>query len=190
MTREVLGVWKKIYGNWKYVLALVLISGFFYSLSALIQNHSYRVIIENYSLLGFLGSVKFFFTLLIGFHATVYMTSFVSIILISLLSGMLFTLIFYKTRASIKHSSKKTNSFAAVGVFMGLAVPGCAACSVGLLTLIGVSAAFLGSLPFEGLELSVLAVLVLAVSVFYTSKGLLECKTCQIQLNYSQQEEN
>jgi hypothetical protein len=63
----------------------------------------------------------------------------------------------------------------AVGVFLGLLGAGCAACGsailAGLLSLLGVAG--LGTvLPFEGLEFSAVAVVVLVLSTYWLAEGM------------------
>jgi len=175
---NIFSLWKKIYGNWRYTLSLILIALFFFILNIFIKN--YNSIILNYKSLGFFGTLQFFYFLTIGFKGTVFLSTFIIVIIIGLLTGMLLTLIFYKVKAL--NTQKKVGFVGAFGIFIGIAAPGCAACGVGLLAVFGVTAAGLSILPFKGLEISLLAAAILLFSTWKVSKDLLKCKTCQIEI--------
>ena len=174
--KETLSMWKKIYGNWKYTLALVTIAASFFVINVIIKN--FNAVASSYSLLGFFGILKFIFTLSLGFKQTTTMSSFVTLIIISILLGMLFTLITYKTN-SIK-TNKKIGFFGTVGIFLGFAAPGCVACGVGLLTLFGISGTTLYLLPLKGLEISLLAIAILSFTIWKASKDILKGNSCKI----------
>lgn len=175
---KILSLWKKIYSNWRYTLSLIIIALFFFILNVFIKNYS--SIISNFRSLGFLGTLQFFYFLVMGFKGTVFLSTFIVIIIIGLLTGMLLTLIFYKVKAL--NTQKKIGFVGAFGVFIGVAAPGCAACGVGLLAIFGVTAAALSVLPLKGLEISLLAVVILLFTTWKVSKDLLKCKTCQIEI--------
>ena len=182
-TKGVFSVWKTIYGNWKYLLWVIIITLIFYAINVLIQKGNYKVLAAFYLSSGFLPTLNLFIDLAIGLKQTMFLSSFITLILTGFLLGILLTLIFYKTVALKKHpTSKKQGIFATLGIFLGAAAPGCAACGVGILAIFGVSAAFIGTLPLQGLEISLIAIAILGFSIIYISKGLLECKTCKIQL--------
>ncbi len=112
--------------------------------------------------------------LLAGFGNTIKPLSYISIIIISLLFGLLFSLIIYKTKM-IKTTFGKTGIFASLGLFIGALAPGCAACGIGLFSFFGLSSAFLIFLPFQGLELSILSIGILAFSIMKISSGMYKC---------------
>ena len=183
-TKEVFLAWKVIYSNWKYLLSALVIAIIFYLINVAIQNQNYNTIAAFYSSSGLLATISLFIGLAIGLKETMYPSSFTTLIITGLLLGMLLTLVVYKTVALKRHdTSKKQGVVATIGVFLGIAAPGCAACGVGLLALFGISASILASLPLMGLEISIIAIAILVFSVIYISKGLLECKTCKIQLS-------
>jgi len=89
---------------------------------------------------------------------------------------MFFSLIMYKVRVVKETGGRRLGFFASVGLFIGVLAPGCAACGIGLLSLLGLSAAFLTFLPYDGLELSIFAVGIMAIVIFKMSDNLTICK--------------
>lgn len=86
---------------------------------------------------------------------------------------MLFSLLFYKAR-SLKGEKKGFGIISSIGFFLGAFAPGCAACGIGLASLLGVSAATLSFLPFGGLELSIIAILIIGFAIYKVSDN--SCK--------------
>ncbi|MCH8945952.1 MAG: hypothetical protein IIA85_03450 [Nanoarchaeota archaeon] len=175
--KELFSVWKKVFSNWKYLALTVIIALAFYSLNVFISD--YKSIISFYSQVGFFGSIKLFFAFLVGFRSTTFLNVFITLIILSIFLGILFSLIAYKTKM-IKSLSKKTGVFTTTGIFLGIIAPGCAACGVGLLSLFGISAATLAFLPFNGLELSALASIILLVLIFKITKDINKEIICKI----------
>jgi len=171
--------WKVVFGNWKYALCAIIIALVFYSINVIVP--SWRSLIAFYHSTSFLASLKFFYTLFVGFKETIEFHSFISTVVISLMLGILFSLIFFKSKAGVT-SGKKRGLLGGLGIFLGVFAPGCAACGVGLASVLGVGAGVIAVLPFDGLELSVLAIIVLAIAIFKISKDLTKCETCQVKL--------
>jgi len=174
--RDILNIWKRVYSNWRYVLSFVTIGIAFFIINVVIKN--FNAIISSYSLLGFFGILKFIWTLSLGFKQTTTTSSFITLIIISVLFGMLFTLITYKVK--LIKTDKKLGFFWTTGIFLGFAAPGCAACGVGLLTVFGVGASTLYLLPLKGLEISLLAIAILSFATWKASKDILEGDFCKI----------
>jgi len=176
-TKEFFLVWKDVFSDWKYLSLAIIIALFFYSLNVFISD--YNTLISFYSQLGLLGSIKLFFTFFVGFKSTTFLSVYISLIALSILLGMLFSLIAYKTKM-IKSISKKTGFFTTTGIFLGIIAPGCAACGVGLLSLFGIGAATLSFLPFDGLELSAISAVILLILVFKITKDINKEIVCKI----------
>jgi len=175
---NMINVLRKIFGNFRYLGLAVLISVLFYGVNVLIPNWDNLTSFFNSS--GLLETSKFFFILAGGFGNTILWSSYISLILISILFGVLFSLITYKT-ITIKKSTGKVGMFASIGIFLGALAPGCAACGVGLLSIFGISAAAITLLPFQGLELSVLSIGILSFSIFKISKIIDKGNVCEIK---------
>ena len=176
MRKNILSVWREVYTNWKYSLSLVIIAISFFVINVIIKN--FDAITSSYSLFGFLGILKFIFILSLGFKQTTTMSSFITLIIISILLGILFTMITYNIKST--KTNKKIGFLGTVGIFFGFAAPGCAACGVGLLALLVVSATTLYLLPLKGLEISLLAIAILSFTTWKVSKDLLESGFCKI----------
>lgn len=174
-------VWKKVFGNWRYFLLVIIIAFLFYEFNVLIS--SWKTIVSFYSSLGFFGVIKLIFILSWGFGGTILYHSYISLIIISLMFGVLFSLIGFKIFAKTGQSSKGVGFFGGLGVFLGALVPGCAACGIGLAGVLGLSTAFVTFLPYEGLELSILAIGILGFAIIKVSKDLTTCNSCKIKLN-------
>ncbi len=177
--KNLFSVWKKVFSNWKYIALSIIIALIFYSFNVLISNYS--SLISFYGKFGLLETIKLFFSFFIGFKETTLMSSFISLILIAILFGILFSLITYKTKM-IKSVSGKTGIFTTTGIFLGVLVPGCPSCGIGLLSLFGISAAALSFLPYDGLELSILAIGILSFSTFEITKDIKKGISCEVDL--------
>ena len=175
--KDLFNVLKNVFSRREYLISAIAISLIFYSLNVVISNFSF--IIYFYKENGLIRAIKFFSSLFLGFRETILFSSFLSLIAISILLSMLFSLIAYKT-IMIKRSSKSIGFFGTTGIFLGILAPGCAACGIGLLSVFGISAAVLTFLPFKGLEISILAILILGFSVFKISKDIKKAIICKI----------
>jgi len=176
MLKEVLETWKSIFSNWKYV-ALALIFGFlFYEFNVFSAN--WVTIPSFYQTSGFVKTAKLALTLTTGFRETIQLHSYISLILLSFLFGLLFSLITYKT-AKIK-TTLEGGALTSIGIFLGVLAPGCAACGIGLLSLLGLSTAFLAFFPFDGFELSILSIGILSFSVLKISEKIHNGNVCKI----------
>lgn len=174
-------VWKKIFSNPRYLLISLVIALLFYALNVFVPNIG--ALTSFYGFEGFLSTLKFFLVLMLGFWNTITIHSYISLLIVSVLFGVLFSLLIYKVRIVETQKIKKTGILASFGIFIGALAPGCAACGIGLLSLLGLSTVFITFLPFDGLELSILAIALLGISIFSITKGLDECGICKVRLN-------
>jgi len=179
MKKEML-VWKKIFGNWKYSAIAIGIFLLFYSFNVAIN--SYGSLKTFYSSYGLLKAITFFKILFLNLYSTIKLHSFVSLLIVGILIGVLSSLMIYKIKNS-NLSNKKTGLLASTGAFLAAFAPGCAACGIGLASLLGIGGATLSLLPYEGLELSILAILILGFAVKRTTKDLTECPICKVNLD-------
>lgn len=181
--KEGLGVWKKVFGNFKYLSIVLAVAFLFYAFNVFVSNPS--AISSFYSGQGFFEATYFLWTLMVGFGGTIKLHSYISILLISLLLGILFSLIVYKINlvGTPKIKNKKAGFFAITGTFLGVFAPGCAACGVGLASLLGISTAALTFLPFDGLELSIAAIGLISFSIVRLTKNFSECDVCKISID-------
>src|SRR3989338_3928738 len=94
--KQMFRTWKKVFTNWKYLGVTIIIAFSLYSINVLVS--SWSSLTGFYSTLGFFQTIKFFFILFFGFKETIMFHSFVSLIVISILFGALFSLVGYKVR--------------------------------------------------------------------------------------------
>jgi len=95
--------------------------------------------------------------------------SLVAILITSLLSGVLFSMLFFKFSTYSQIGGRGLFGFVGSGVAaFGV---GCPTCGAFLFGLIGMPLALM-YLPFRGLELQVLGIFVLTVSIYLTGKSI------------------
>lgn len=170
--KEIVNTWKNVFKNWRYVSVMLIVAILFYSLNVLIS--SWQNLRAIYPSLGFLGTVNFFFISWLGFKSTIIFHSFISLIIISILFGILISLILFKSRFNILEN-KKIGLFGGVGIFLGALAPGCVACGIGLVSFLGLGAGTLAFLPYEGLELSIFSIILLSFAILKISDGMYKC---------------
>ena len=174
---KVLQGYKKVFSRKRYILLALFISVLFYVLNVIISNFS--SIKSFFSSLSCIQAIKITYFMAIGFYETIYLSSFVSLIIISILFGLLISILVYKTRNVKKNAGKKIGVVGTIGIFAGVIAPGCAACGLGIASALGLGA-FLTFLPYKGLELSILAIILLIVANLKASKTLLSENICKI----------
>jgi len=170
---DFLRVLKEVFGKKKYLLMTFVIAFLFYSLNIIIS--SWMAFSEFSSDKGFFGLLKLFFFLFFRFGGLQNISSSISLVLISILFGILFSLILYKVRMNLSIETK-TGFLGGAGIFLAALVPGCVACSVGLFSILGLGAGLLYSLPFKGLGISILSILILIFAIFEITKHFYTCK--------------
>ncbi|MDQ7009104.1 MAG: hypothetical protein Q9M94_02335 [Candidatus Gracilibacteria bacterium] len=102
---------------------------------------------------------------------TFFITEITLTVIISLLFGLFIGATLYK----INYFSVKKSGIGILGGFIGALVSGCPACSITLASYLGL-AGFMYLLPYSGLELKVLSVLILLYANYSTIKNLEVCK--------------
>jgi hypothetical protein len=166
---------RAVYSEKKYWAISLAVAILFYVLNVLVL--SFSTVKSFFEIEGIFKGFDFLFTLSLGLHEAIKFYSFVGLILTSILLGILVSLITYKVRAQAAFS-KKTSLLTSFGIFFAALAPGCAACGLGLAPLIGLGA-FITFLPFDGFEITFLAIIFLAIAIWKVSKGLLVCENCQ-----------
>lgn len=164
---------KMVFSNKRYFLLVAVAVFLFYAFNVLVGN--IQTLISTYSIVGLLKTVGFYFTLIGEYAGVLKLSALIAMIITGALFGILFSLVVF--RALVLQPGQKTNLgfITSIGLFFGAAAPGCAACGIGLLPLIGVSAASLSFFPFGGLELSVIAIFILIFSIVQFSEKMLVC---------------
>lgn len=156
--------------NIKYVILALLIGFLFYLLNFFIT--TFGNISSFYRAQGLGKIVQFTFNLFVSFKGSILLSSFISMIVLSLLTGILFSLVLYKVNLR-KNISPNTSILAGIGMFLGIFAPGCAACGLGLAAFFGLAASF-ATLPLKGLEISIFAGIIMIVTTFRFSYTLFD----------------
>lgn len=159
---------KSIFTQKRYTFYLLGISFAFFILNVTIKN--LKIIGSMFSE-GLFNGLLFLSSIIIGFKETIPPQIFVSVILISLLTGLLFTIMIYRVQ-SMRKITGQLSLFGVMSLFLGVFIPGCAACSVGVLGFLGITGAIIGFLPFKGFELQILSIVILIFSILYMSKNV------------------
>ena len=172
--RQILRVWGDVFGNWRYLLLAFFITVFFYSLNVIING--WRSLSGFYSVNGFPKTLNLLWVMLIGFRDTISSASFFSLVAVSVLFAVLFTLLIYKSKVHISMQDEEMGILGGIGVFLAAFAPGCAACGIGLASALGLGAGALAFLPYGGLELSLIAIVILGIVIFKTTKNMYLCE--------------
>lgn len=162
-TKEAL---KEVYSGKKYFVFSGLFSFFVFSFNAAIRN--YKLLFSEFS-------VSLFLNLVIGVHSTMSPISFLFLIIISLLSGIVFSLSLFLLKRQISYSA----GIGLSGIITSILTPACSSCALGLAGILGIGG-FLSVLPFKGLELGVLGIVLSGVSLVYLSDKI-ATKVCDIK---------
>ena len=149
--KSILATWKEVFKNWKYPVIGLLIALFFYVLNVLIAG--WRSLVGFYSANGLAKTLNLFYVMFVGFKDTLTLSSFISLVVISILLGMLFSMLIYKAHFNLAFSDKRLGVFGGIGAFLAAFVPSCAACGIGVASVLGISAGALAFLPYDGIEL-------------------------------------
>ncbi len=175
---ELLSLWWNVFKKPKRLMIVLLITLMLYLFNAVISNFSN--ILWVYGNEGLFSGSKIFSMIILGFHRSILPSSVFTIIVIGLLTGVLISLLLYRSELSIKN--KKVGLFAGIGLFLGILAPGCAACGIGLIGLLGLGSS-LASLPLNGSEISYLAIIIILFSIIRISIKM--TNACEITPNNS-----
>lgn len=103
-------------------------------------------------------------------------STFFLLAVISLLFGIYISLLVYKIRMNLKGKKMMSIFGGSGGFIVGLFGAGCPMCGSVIFALFGAPLA-LFFMPFKGLELRVLSIMILSLSVYLVSKNIYCCKT-------------
>ena len=63
-----------------------------------------------------------------------------------------------------------------IGTFLAIFVPGCAACGIGLVSLLGLGGGLINFLPWNGIEISIISIIILLIAIYQITKNMYVCK--------------
>ncbi len=125
-----------------------------------------------------IGTIFFYFTnpeVILGNYSTTFYYAQISLqIIISILFGIFLPISIYKYTKFSSYSHKE-NTTSAIATILGILVAGCPACSITLASYIGL-AGIVSLLPYDGLELKILATPMLLFANYSILKDLNTCK--------------
>lgn len=157
---------KEVYAEKKYFIFSGLFSLLVFSLNALLGN--YKLIASQFSLVLIVD-------LIVSAHSTMSITSFIFLLIIALLSGIVFSFSIFLFKRQITYSA----GLGFTGIVSSILVPACSSCALGLAGILGISGV-LSLLPFKGMELGVLGIGLLLVSLVYLSDKI-ATKACDVK---------
>jgi hypothetical protein len=167
---------KEVFSRLNYIFLTFFLTLFFYLFNVILADFlDFKDIFLNYEAHNYFKLLVSYF---IGFPTTITLFSAVSIFVIALLFGSYISLAVYKTK-QVKIFQEKSSIFGSMGIFLGIFAPGCATCGLGLASLFGIGG-FLFALPFRGLEISGLAILLLGYANWKVA-GKINKNVCSIK---------
>lgn len=157
---------KEVYKRPKYIAITTLVALAFIA---------FNIGIVNYRL--FLGFPSFAVAkaVFLGTFSALPVRSVFFIILSAILTGVMVSMLFFHLNV-LKGSG---SSAAGGGMVLAVLAPACPSCGVGLIAALG-GAGIVGSLPYAGLEITILAVILLAVVINSLANKIVK-KTCDIK---------
>jgi hypothetical protein len=163
---DTFGAIKEVYRSGWYILLSSLFA------FAIFSSHA---VLINYKLLFSQFSLKLFLSLIFGLFVSTATSSLIFLILVAFLGGMVLAMSIFLIRRQIRGSVGAGSA----GIIAGLLAPACPSCALGLLSVVGIGG-FLLALPFKGLELGVLGIVILVVSMVYLS-GKIRATVCEVK---------
>lgn len=113
--------------------------------------------------------------LLAGMWTAMSKLSLALLVVVALLTGANLTLVVQ--RLKMIQASGKMRLMVGGSSLLGIMGSGCASCGLPILALVGLSGAFV-YLPFGGVELSIAAIALLSISIYFLLKNLAQEKVC------------
>ncbi len=164
---EGLGILKQIYKSKKYfyitfISAIVLFIVFYKLMLAKIANHSLKI-----------------FIMMSGYNYTYF--TLLSFVVISVLFGIYLSVFIYRFKLIKLMREKKGTSISFIGylgLIAGVFGAGCPTCGSVIFALVGAPLALM-YLPFRGLELRLLSIVILLISIYLLTKSLYKCGACK-----------
>lgn len=169
---------KKELLNLYSLIFIILISFIYFSVSVFLLN--YKLINSSISGNNSLSyQTNILFQLLIGSYSAFNKLDFFLLIITSLLVGFN-VLIVYKTLIKLKNFGGKLSLTAGGSAILGIFVAGCSSCGFSVLSLLGLTGA-LSFIPFRGLGLQILVILLLVFSFVYSLRTYHRKIICKIK---------
>ena len=165
--KEVFGMLRQVYKNKKYIYitliaAIVLFIVFYKLMLAKIADNSLKI-----------------FIMMSGYNYTFF--TLLSFVVISVLFGIYLSVFIYRFKLIKIMKEKKGSSIGFIGylgLIAGVFGAGCPTCGSVIFALVGAPLALM-YLPFRGLELRLLSIVILIVSIYLLTRSLYKCDVCE-----------
>mgnify|MGYP001597414473 CR=1 FL=1 len=164
--REVITASRQVYTPPIYRITTMVTAVILFSLNSLIRN--YRLLVHDFSL-------SLVFSLIKGTLTSLPPYAIITLILTSILGGIVvaFSTFIIGRQLALGISTSFT------GIIVSVFAPACPACALSLLSIVGLGG-FLAVLPFKGIELGVLGIVILLSSLIYLSKKI-NATVCEVK---------
>ena len=160
----------------KAITGILFFSIIYFCLSILLLN--YKLLAQLFTIdYSFFYSLKILFYLLLGSWTSMSAINFFLLVANALLVGINL-LLSIKTIHYLQHAGKVKVSLGGA-TLLGLATTGCTSCGFSLVSILGLSATF-SSLPFHGIEIHIIALILLTISCLYMIFQLHQTKYCKM----------
>ncbi len=163
--KECITAIKEVFSEKKYYALSVGFAVLVFASNSLLLN--YKLLLSSFSL-------SLAWSLFVGFPSLISKIGLSFLLLIAILSGIVISMSVFLVRRQIKGGY----SAGSTGLIAGLLTPACPSCALSVLGVLGLGG-FLSVLPFKGLELGILGILVLVGSIGYLSKKIVT-KVCEL----------
>ena len=163
---------KTVLTSKSFLIIAFFVAFFYFVISIYLPN----IALVKQTLLGGFGinyKVSILISLFMGAGSAISVSNLLTLITISILSGVNIALFF--KRFGVVKSSGKLTFVVGGGSLLSVAGSGCISCGLPILGILGFGGS-LAYLPFRGLELSVLAILLLGISFWMILKDQKTCK--------------
>jgi len=162
--KEIFKSIKEVFLNKNYIFLTLIFTLFMFIINVIYRN--YNLVFSNLSL-------KLLFSLLIGFPQTTTLSGLIILSIIFLLSGIILSLSIFLIKRQIKTKLESSS------IIIAIIAPACPTCTLGLFGLLGIGG-IITYLPFKGMEIGIIGILLLTISLFYLSKKV-NSNVCELK---------
>lgn len=164
--QEVITASKQVYDLPLYGIITIIAAAILFSLNSLIRN--YTLLVHDFSL-------SLVFSLIRGTLTSLPPYAIITLVLVSVLGGIVVAFSAFTIRRQLALGI--STSF--TGIIIAVFAPACPACALSLLSIVGLGG-FLAVLPFKGIELGILGIVILLSSLIYLSKKI-NATVCEVK---------
>jgi len=129
---------------------------------------------------GITDGLSLVWSMVTGVTSFMSTSSIISLALLAVLTGMSISLAIFKMKNLQSFNLQQGGAVGIGGFLMGVLVPGCSSCGIGVLASLGLASG-LAVLPFRGLEISILSIIVMVILVAWLATGARDAPACKIK---------